>query len=252
MVAPEVGGGFGSKLKVYAEEIARLLAVAPKLGRPVKWIETRTEHMATTHHGRDQIDYVIGAKRDGTITALHTKIVRTWVPTTSSSPFIPSFSAFVMGGCYHIPAVQTDMIGVFTNKMATDAMRGAGPARGHPPHRGDDGPARATSWASTPSRSAAGTSSRGGLSRRDALGIVYDSGDYHGALDKLPREDRPGAFRSEQEELREKGDVPRHRLLHLHGDLRPRALACRRPERLRPAGRLLGVGSRARQAHAAR
>src|SRR5919202_6382400 len=68
VVAPDVGGGFGSKLQVYGEEVL-VCYCARRLGRPVKWTATRSEDMATTHHGRDQIDYVrIGAKRDGTLT----------------------------------------------------------------------------------------------------------------------------------------------------------------------------------------
>ena len=70
VVAPDVGGGFGAKLQTYGEE-ALVLALAKRLGRPVKWVETRSEHMTTSHHGRDQINYVtLGAKRDGTLTAL--------------------------------------------------------------------------------------------------------------------------------------------------------------------------------------
>ncbi len=71
VIAPEVGGGFGAKLQVYGEEIL-LTAAARKLGRPVKWIETRSENMMVTHHGRDQIATVrIGAKSDGTVTGIH-------------------------------------------------------------------------------------------------------------------------------------------------------------------------------------
>ena len=70
VVAPDVGGGFGCKLQVYGEE-ALVVAVARRLGRPVKWTETRSEHMTTSHHGRDQIAYVtLGADREGKITAL--------------------------------------------------------------------------------------------------------------------------------------------------------------------------------------
>ena len=57
VVAPDVGGGFGAKLQVYAEE-ALVLALAKRLGRPVKWTETRSEHMTTSHHGRDQVNYI--------------------------------------------------------------------------------------------------------------------------------------------------------------------------------------------------
>ena len=70
-----------------------------------------------------------------------------------------------------------------------------------------------------------------------AIGVVYDSGDYEGALDKLLEHFDEAEVRREAEQLRERGMLPRHRLLHLHRDLRPRALAGRRPERLRPAGR---------------
>src|ERR671916_12480 len=76
VVAPEVGGGFGSKLQVYGEEVLACW-LARKLGKPVKWTATRSEEMSTTHHGRDQIDYVrIGAKRDGTVTGIHVKIIQ--------------------------------------------------------------------------------------------------------------------------------------------------------------------------------
>ncbi len=127
VIAPEVGGGFGAKLQVYGEEV--LLAwCSRKLDRPVKWIETRTENMAVTHQGRDQIDYVkIGAKRDGTVTAYHVKIIADFgAYNMLLTPLIPSLGAFVMGGCYKIPAVTTDIVGVFTNKCPTDAIRGAG------------------------------------------------------------------------------------------------------------------------------
>ena len=71
VIAPEVGGGFGSKLQIYGEEIMAAWA-ARKLGRPVKWVETRSEGMMVTHHGRDQIATVrVGAKRDGKVTAFH-------------------------------------------------------------------------------------------------------------------------------------------------------------------------------------
>src|SRR5215210_6200760 len=65
VIAPDVGGGFGAKLQTYSEE-ALVLALSKRLGRPVKWVETRSEHLTTSHHGRDQINYVkLGAKRDG-------------------------------------------------------------------------------------------------------------------------------------------------------------------------------------------
>jgi carbon-monoxide dehydrogenase large subunit len=130
IIAPEVGGGFGAKLQVTGEEILCAWA-SRKTGRPVKWVETRSEHMAVTHHGRDQVATIrIGAKRDGTLTALHAKILADMgAYLMLLTPTIPSLGAFVMGGVYKIPAVQTDITGVFTNKVATDAIRGAGRPR---------------------------------------------------------------------------------------------------------------------------
>ena len=130
VIAPDVGGGFGTKLNVYGEE-ALVVWLTRKLNRPVRWTETRSEHMATTIHGRDQIDYVkLGAKRDGTLTAIHTRVLQDCGAYFQLlTPFIPCFTAFVMCGCYRIPNVQTDITGVFTNKFATDATRGAGRRR---------------------------------------------------------------------------------------------------------------------------
>jgi carbon-monoxide dehydrogenase large subunit len=127
VIAPEVGGGFGAKLQVYGEEVLAAWA-SRKTGRPIKWIETRSENMAVTHQGRDQIAYTkMGAKRDGTVTAWHVRIIADFgAYNMLLTPLIPSLGAFVMGGVYKIPAVQTDIVGVFTNKCPTDAIRGAG------------------------------------------------------------------------------------------------------------------------------
>ncbi len=127
VIAPEVGGAFGSKLQIYAEEVGCAWA-SRKLAHPVKWIETRSEGMMVTHHGRDQIDTVrVGAKRDGTITAWHSKILADiGAYQMLLTPMIPPLSAFVMCGVYNTPAVHTDVVDVMTNKFPTDAIRGAG------------------------------------------------------------------------------------------------------------------------------
>jgi carbon-monoxide dehydrogenase large subunit len=130
VIAPEVGGGFGSKLQVYGEEVLAAWC-SRKLGRPVKWIETRSENMAVAHQGRDQIAYVkMGAKRDGTVTAFHVKIIADLgAYNMLLTPLIPSLGAFVMGGCYKIPAIQTDIVGVFTNIRPTQSAGPADPKR---------------------------------------------------------------------------------------------------------------------------
>jgi carbon-monoxide dehydrogenase large subunit len=127
VIAPEVGGGFGSKLNVYAEDgIVPWLAM--KLGRPVKWTETRRESLMATIHGRDTINYLeLALKKDGTILGLKAKILADMGAYHQLlTPLIPQLTALMLPGCYKIPAADFEIVGVFTNKMSTDAYRGAG------------------------------------------------------------------------------------------------------------------------------
>ena len=101
VVAPDVGGGFGAKLQLYGEE-ALVLALARKLGRPVKWTETRSEHMATSHHGRDQIATSRSAR---SATARSPGVKARIVADLGAyhqllTPFIPELGFPVAGGCY--------------------------------------------------------------------------------------------------------------------------------------------------------
>jgi carbon-monoxide dehydrogenase large subunit len=206
VIAPEVGGGFGSKLQVYGEELAACWA-SRKLGRPVKWIETRSENMATTHQGRDQISHTkMGAKRDGTITAFHVKIIADFgAYNMLLTPLIPSLGAFVMGGCYKIPNVQTDITGVFTNKVPTDAIRGAGrPEATHMLELTLDGMAHELGMDRLEIRR------KNFIPAEDfpaevATGVIYDSGDYVKTLDKLLEHFDVEAFRREQVQQRAEG-----------------------------------------------
>jgi len=127
VVTPEVGGAFGSKLNVYGEE-AVVAYLAKKLGQPVKWVETRRENFLATIHGRDQIDDVeMAVKQDGTILGLKVRIIADiGAYYQLLTPIIPTLTGLMIPGCYKIPAVKVDLTGVFTNKMATDAYRGAG------------------------------------------------------------------------------------------------------------------------------
>ncbi|OFV86161.1 MAG: carbon monoxide dehydrogenase [Acidobacteria bacterium RIFCSPHIGHO2_12_FULL_67_30] len=127
VIAPEVGGGFGSKLNVYGEE-ALIAHLAMKLGRPVKWIETRRENFLATIHGRDQINDVEAAvTKDGRILALKVRLTADLGAYHQLlTAVIPTLTGLLLLGCYKIPAVKIEYVGVFTNKMATDAYRGAG------------------------------------------------------------------------------------------------------------------------------
>src|SRR5437764_901450 len=133
VVAPEVGGGFGSKIRVYPEEILTALA-SRRLGRPVKWIEDRNENVKATHHGRDQIwDVEIAAKKDGTVLGIRPT---QWL---NLGGYCSQFGTFqVLGmlvaqGAYKMKAFDGRAVGVFTNTTPTDAHRGAGrPGANHP------------------------------------------------------------------------------------------------------------------------
>lgn len=127
VIAPEVGGGFGSKLNVYPEE-ALMGFLAMRLGKPVKWIESRRENFQTAIHGRDQIDDVeVAVKRDGTILGLRLHVIADLGAYYQLlTPMIPTLTGLMASGCYKIPAIRAEVVGVLTNKMATDAYRGAG------------------------------------------------------------------------------------------------------------------------------
>ena len=127
IVAPEVGGGFGSKLNVYAEE-ALMGFVGMKMGKPVKWIESRRENFLWTIHGRGHVDHLeIAAKRDGTILGLKIQMLQDLGAYQQLlTPLIPTLSVLMIPGLYRFKNMQADITGVFTNCVPTDAYRGAG------------------------------------------------------------------------------------------------------------------------------
>ncbi len=127
IVAPEVGGGFGSKLNLYIEE-ALCSHLAMRLGAPVKWIESRRENAAVTIHGRDQIgDYEVAVKKDGTVLAIRSKsIADIGSYLQLLTPAIPTLTGLMLTGCYKIKCMSMHVTGVYTHKMSTDAYRGAG------------------------------------------------------------------------------------------------------------------------------
>jgi aerobic carbon-monoxide dehydrogenase large subunit len=127
VITPEVGGGFGSKLNVYAEE-ALMGFVAMKIGKPVKWIESRRENFQCTIHGRGHVDYYeIASKKDGTVLGLRLKLIQDLGAYHQLlTPAIPTLSVLMMPGLYKFRNISADIIGVFTNCVPTDAYRGAG------------------------------------------------------------------------------------------------------------------------------
>jgi aerobic carbon-monoxide dehydrogenase large subunit len=127
VIAPDVGGGFGSKLQVTAEEFLAVL-LTRKLGRPVKWTESRSEGNLAVHHGRDQIQRIkIAADRDGRIRGLDVDLLADMgAYLMLVTPGVPLLGAFMYPAIYKMDAYSFVCTGVFTTKTPTDAYRGAG------------------------------------------------------------------------------------------------------------------------------
>lgn len=206
VITPEVGGGFGSKLNVYAEE-ALLGWISMQLGKPVKWIEGRRENIQGTIHGRGQVGYVeIGCKTDGTITGLRYNVFADLGAYHQLlTPAIPTLTGLMLSGAYRIPAIQINVTGCFTNKMATDAYRGAGrPEATYVVERAMD--LVAAELGIDPAE----------VRRKNfpaptefpfhtATGLDYDSGNYEAALDKAQKIIDYAALRAEQKKARKEG-----------------------------------------------
>ncbi|WP_394614168.1 xanthine dehydrogenase family protein molybdopterin-binding subunit [Lentzea sp. JNUCC 0626] len=127
VIAPDVGGGFGGKLQVTPEELLCLL-IARRMGRPVKWTESRTESMLSAHHGRDQIQKItMAARRDGTVTGLKVELLADMgAYLRLVTPGVPILGAFMFNSIYKFAGYRFVCTNVFTNKVPTDAYRGAG------------------------------------------------------------------------------------------------------------------------------
>ncbi|OGT93899.1 MAG: carbon monoxide dehydrogenase [Gemmatimonadetes bacterium GWC2_71_9] len=206
VVAPEVGGGFGSKLNLYPEE-PLLAHLSQRLGRPVKWTETRTEGFLATIHGRDQLAEVeVGAGKDGRLLALKVKL---WQDLGAYhqllTPVIPTLTVLMLPGCYTVKDVAVELKGVFTDKTPTDAYRGAGrPEATFIIERVMDLIAAATGKDPAEVRRL-NFPAANAFPYLTATGLTYDSGNYQGTLDKLLEKAHYAKLRKEQAEQRAKG-----------------------------------------------
>src|SRR5215472_15139273 len=208
VVAPEVGGGFGCKLNIYAEE-ALMGFIAMRTGRPVKWIESRRENFLTTIHGRGHVDYYeIAAKRDGTILGLRLKIIQDiGAYHQLLTPAIPTLSVLMMPGLYNFRNIQAEIIGTFTNCVPTDAYRGAGrPEATYGIERMVDILAAELKMDPAEIR-LKNFVSKDQLPFPTATGLNYDSGDYHATLHKALTEIGYSDLREKQAEARAQGKL---------------------------------------------
>ncbi|HKD09224.1 MAG TPA: xanthine dehydrogenase family protein molybdopterin-binding subunit [Bryobacteraceae bacterium] len=208
VVAPEVGGGFGCKLNIYAEE-ALMGFIAMRTGRPVKWIESRRENFLTTIHGRGHVDYYeIAAKRDGTILGLRLKIIQDiGAYHQLLTPAIPTLSVLMMPGLYNFRNIQADIVGTFTNCVPTDAYRGAGrPEATYGIERMVDILAAELKMDPAEIR-LKNFVSKDQFPFPTATGLNYDSGDYHATLNKALTEIGYSDLREKQAEARAQGKL---------------------------------------------
>jgi carbon-monoxide dehydrogenase large subunit len=185
VVAPEVGGGFGSKLNLYAEEVV-VSHLAMRLNRPIKWIEGRRENAAVTIHGRDQIgNYEIAIQKDGTVLAIRSKVIAdVGAYNQLLTPAIPTSTGTMLPGCYKLKAAAMDITGVHTNKMSTDAYRGAGrPEAAYAIERIMDLVADELGLDPVQLR-LKNMPKPSEFPFKTVTGLLYDSGNYQGALKK--------------------------------------------------------------------
>ena len=207
VIAPDVGGGFGGKLQVTPEEVLTLL-VARRLGKPVKWTESRTESMLSAHHGRDQIQQLtISARRDGTVTGLKVDLLADMgAYLRLVTPGVPILGAFMFNAIYKFPAYRFTCVNVFTNKVPTDAYRGAGrPEATFAIERLMDELAveldmepmelRRKNWIKHEE-----------FPFTTVCGLTYDSGNYEAATDRAMELFKYDELRQEQARRRESGD----------------------------------------------
>lgn len=206
VITPEVGGGFGSKLNVYAEE-ALMGFVAMKTGKPVKWIESRRENFTCTIHGRGHVDYYeIAAKKDGTLLGIKLKLIQDLGAYHQLlTPVIPTLSVLMMPGLYKCQNIRADIVGVFTNAVPTDAYRGAGrPEATHGIERMMDLLAAELKMDPAEVRRKNFIANES-FPFNTATGLVYDSGNYAAPLDKALDLVGYKKLREEQKQARSAG-----------------------------------------------
>ncbi len=204
VIAPDVGGGFGAKM-INPEEIL-LVWLARKLGRPVRWTETRSESMVALPHGRaEKLDFTIGGTKDGKVLAYRLEALQDSGAYPGLGAFLPNLTALMSSGVYDIPTIEFEGKSVVTNTTPISAFRGAGrPEASQAIERALD--VFAVEIGMDPAEVR-----RKNFIAKDAFPhttvthAAYDSGDYEGALDLALRSAGYDELRAEQKQRREQG-----------------------------------------------
>jgi carbon-monoxide dehydrogenase large subunit len=206
VVTPAVGGGFGARIATAPEQVA-VAALARRLGRPVRYAESRSESMVAMTHGRAQVQEVeLGATRDGTLTGLRARLVGDGGAYPGEAAYLPGSTRLMASGVYRIPRIEVATACVVTNTTPVAAYRGAGrPEATAMLERAVDLLAGELGMDPAALR-------RRNLIRADefphetATKVRYDSGDYPAALERVLEAAGYPALRAEQAERRRRGD----------------------------------------------
>jgi carbon-monoxide dehydrogenase large subunit len=207
VITPDVGGGFGAKIGVYPEEML-LGWLSKQVGRPLRWVETRTESMMNLGHGRGQTqDVEIGGTRDGKITAYRLTVLQDGGAYPNTGSILPFMTRTMLTGVYAIPKAEFNSRSVVTNTTPTVAYRGAGrPEATAAIERAMDLYAAEIGMDPADVR-------RRNLIPKDAFpfttptGTTYDIGDYERALDLVLEAAGYADLRTEQQRRRDANDT---------------------------------------------
>jgi carbon-monoxide dehydrogenase large subunit len=207
VIAPDVGGGFGSKIFLYPEEVVVSWA-SKTLGRPVKWTAERRESYVTDAHGRDHItDGEMAVDRDGKIVALRVKTNANLGACLSTfAPLIPTYLyGTLLSGLYEIPTIYCEVVGSLTNTTPVDAYRGAGrPEATYLVERLCDLTARTIGVDPAEFRRK-NFIAASKFPYQTPVAFQYDSGNYEPALNRALQMLDYKTLRAEQEAAREQG-----------------------------------------------
>ncbi len=207
VITPDVGGGFGAKIGCSPEDTL-LALLSRRCGRPVRWVETRTENMLAMVHGRAQVhDVVIGGRADGTIEAYHLTITQDAGAYPGMGAFLPRLTRTMAAGTYAIATVTSDARVAVTPTTPVAAYRGAGrPEATAAIERAVD------LFAAEAGLDPADVRRRNLVPRfdelyRSASGAIYDCGDFPAALERVLEAAGYEELRAEQRRRRERGDT---------------------------------------------
>ncbi len=209
VISPDVGGGFGSKIFHYPEEVI-VPWIARKINRPTKWVSTRTEASITDSQGRDHVTHVrLALKKDGTFTGLH---VKTWADQgaylSTFAPLIPTaLYLTLISGLYKIKGIYGEVWGTLTNTVPVDAYRGAGrPEASYLVERIVDVAAQELKMDPAEIRRK-NFIQKEEFPYQTPVAFLYDSGDYNALFDKAMQMADYAGMRKAQAEARANGKI---------------------------------------------